>query len=186
MKKIIIASILGGLTIFVWGAISWVALPFHKTTIHSLTNEDAVVAALKAGGAATGAYMIPGFADSKEVMDAKAEAGPLVHIYYRNEGMPPMDPMFFIKGILLDIVVMWLAVMMLSKISWSLASYGNRVRFMAMIGLIIAIGVRLGDTIYFGYPFDFIILIAIDEVIAWTLAGLVVARIVKPSVMKAA
>jgi hypothetical protein len=164
MKNVIIASILGALTMFMWGAISWTILPWHMMTMHSFSNEDAVVAALKAGNAATGTYNIPGMSDNHEAQMAKAKAGPVAMIHNTAEGSE-MTPMFFIKGILLDVLIMFIAVSMLSKISWSLATYGNRVRFMMMIGLIIGLAARVGDIIYMHVSTDFSLIFAIDEVV---------------------
>ncbi len=183
MKKIIIASILGGLTMFLWGAISWTVLPWHKMTMHSFSNEDAVVSTIKSGNAASGAYTIPGMSDPETHM-AKAKVGPVAMVFYSAEGDDMMNPMFFIKGILLDIIVMVIAVSMLSKISWSLATYGNRVRFMVMIGLIIALIARVGDILFMHAPVDFNLIFAADEVVTWTLAGLVVAKFTKPDLKK--
>ncbi|HYM19929.1 MAG TPA: hypothetical protein VEW28_02880 [Candidatus Kapabacteria bacterium] len=185
MKRILLASVLGAITMFIWGFISWAVLPWHTSSIHTFSNEDAIVAAIKAGNNPSGAYMIPGFAMGHDAMVAKTEAGPVAHIFYKAEGMKAMDPMFFVKALILDILAMLVAVSLLSKISWSLASYGNRVRFMMMIGLIIAIATRLGDIVYFSYPMEFSLPMAVDEVIAWTLAGLVVAKFTKPAMAKA-
>ncbi|HET9136049.1 MAG TPA: hypothetical protein VFO76_05375 [Candidatus Kapabacteria bacterium] len=184
MKKIILASALGALTMFMWGAISWVALPWHKATLHSFSNEDAIIAVLKASNAESGNYMVPGYANSQEAMKAKAASGPVAHITYSPVGYD-MGPMFYIKGIVLDFIILLIAVSMLSKISWSLASYSNRVKFMMMIGLVIGLSARLGDSIYMGSGIDFALVFAIDEVITWTLVGLVVAKFMKPA-LKAA
>lgn len=184
MKKIILASVLGALTMFLWGAISWIALPWHTSTMHSLSNEDAVAQLIKSSNPPNGTYMIPGFANDKVARDAKAKQGPIVHMYYQNEGQDPMSAMFFIKGIALDVLVLLLAVSMLSKISWSLATYSNRVKFMTMIGLIVGLSARLGDSLYLGIPLEFSGPMVIDEVISWTLAGLVVSAFMKPASLK--
>ena len=185
MKKLALACILGALTMFIWGAISWVVLPWHKMTMHSFSNEDAVVAAIKSGNATNGMYTIPGRSTDPTLIEAKRKQGPVAMISYQAEGSDMMNPVFYLKGILLDILIMFVAVSMMSKISWSLASYGNRVKFMMMIGVIIGLSARIGDMIYMNMPMDFSIIYAIDEVVTWTLAGFVVARFIKP-VMKTA
>ena len=184
--KAILASVLGALVLFIWGFISWAALPFHTSTMHALSNEDSVAAVIKAGNASSGVYQFPSMnGPNKEGAEAKWHAGPMAMIFYSTEGMNNMS-MYFIKGFIVYIIAVWIAVMMLSKISWSLASYGNRVRFMSMIGLILAVGGRLNDWAFMHFPTDFSLLLAADDVIGWTLAGLVVARIIKPAIMKAA
>ncbi len=184
--KSLIASLLGALVLFIWGFISWAALPFHTSTMRGLSNEDTVIAALRSGNASTGVYQMPSMnGPNKEAAEAKWKAGPMAMVFYSAEGMNNMA-MYFIKGFIVYVIAVWIAVMMLSKISWSLASYGNRVRFMAMIGLILAVGGRLNDWAFMHFPTDFSLLLAADDVIGWTLAGLVVARIIKPAIMKAA
>jgi hypothetical protein len=181
MKKLIIASLLGGLTLFVWGGISWMALPFHNENLRELPNEAAVVAALQSSNATTGTYRIPGTGPGS--MD-KMKVGPIAMIQYHAEGVEP-GPMYFLKGLLVEILAMCIAVMMLSKISWSLASYANRVKFMMMIGLLLAVAGRLSDWAYMGNSAEFTILFALDDIIGWTLAGLVVAKFTKPNLAKA-
>lgn len=186
MKKVLLASVLGGLTLFIWGAISWMAFPFHGDDLRPLTNEDAVVAAFKAGNATTGTYRLPSMARdaNRDAVMAKTKAGPVAIIQYTAEGYDPMNPMYYVKGLLIYIIAMWIAVMMLSKISYSLATYGNRVRFMMMIGVILAVACRLNDWAFIGYPTKFTLLFAADDIIGWTLAGLVVARFTKPELAK--
>jgi hypothetical protein len=184
MKKIILASALGAVVMFMWGAVSWVVLPWHNATMHSFSNEDAIISVLKASNAESGTYMIPGYANTKEAMVEKAKNGPIAHVNYSPVGYD-MGPLFYVKGIVLDFIILLIAVSMLSKISWSLASYSNRVKFMMMIGLIIGLAARLGDSIYMGSGIDFALVWAIDEVITWTLVGLVVAKFMKPA-LKAA
>lgn len=181
MKKVLLASVLGGLTLFIWGAISWMALPFHNSNLHGLSNEDAVIAALKAGNATTGTYRIPAMtADAME----KMKVGPNAMIQYTAEGVEP-GAMYYLRGLLVEIVAMWIAVMMLSKISWSLASYGNRVKFMMMIGLILVVAGRFSDWAFIGNSFEFTALFAADDLIGWTLAGFVVAKLTTPQLAKA-
>lgn len=180
MKKILLASVLGGLTLFVWGAISWMALPFHSQNMHGLSNEDAVVSVLKSGGATTGTYRIP--AITPDAMQ-KMKAGPNAMIQYTAEGVEP-SALYYLKGLLIEIIAMWIAVLMLSKISWSLASYGNRVKFMMMIGLLLVVAGRFSDWAFMGNSLGFTLVFAADDLIGWTLAGLVVAKFTTPKLAK--
>jgi hypothetical protein len=48
-KKMVLASLLGGLTMFVWGALSHTVIPFSEDSLLGFTNEDAIVQGIMAG-----------------------------------------------------------------------------------------------------------------------------------------
>ena len=191
MSRTLLAGFLGALVLMIWGFIAWEVLPFHTMTMHTLSNEDAVVAALKSGNAETGAYMVPGIGDKHDEAAKKAEMekmkiGPEAWIHYTKEGIGEMSPMYFIKGFLVYLFSALIAASLLGKLSWSLASrYGARVRFVMMMGLFIAITGRIGDWAWLGYSTSFSLHLAADDFIGWTLAGLVIAWRVRPLIAKA-
>jgi hypothetical protein len=174
----------------IWGFISWEVLPLHNMTMHTLSNEDAVVAALKSGNAESGTYMIPGISEkaddaTKKAQMEKMKRGPIGMLHYSNEGYGEMEAMYFIKGFLVFFFSAMVAASLLGKLSWSLASkYSARVRFILSIGIFLAIAARLGDWAWFGYPANFSIMLAVFDIIGWTLAGLVIAWRMKPLMTK--
>lgn len=190
MGRIILAGFLGALVLFFWGFLSWEVLPFHKMTIHSLSNEDAVVSALKAGNTETGTYIIPGMSEkgddaAKKAQMEKMKRGPVGILQYSATGMEGMEAIYFIKGFLILFIAAMIAASLLGKLSWSLASrYGARVRFVMMIGIFLAITARLGDWAFMGYSTSFSLNLAADDIIGWTLAGLVIAWRMKPMMTK--
>src|SRR5207247_427431 len=73
------------------------------------------------------------------------------------------------------------AASLLGKLSWSLASkYGSRVRYVMTLGIFLALAARITDWGFFGYSASFTLVLAINDVIGWTLAGLVIAWRMKP------
>src|SRR5687768_2179158 len=57
--KIIKGGLLGGAVVFVWTAISWMALPWHMQTLSTLTDESAVLKAVRKAAPASGLYAVP-------------------------------------------------------------------------------------------------------------------------------
>ena len=53
MKRIAIATVLGGLMLFGWGFVSWEVLDWHETSGGQLPNEKAFVSAMKDAGVGT-------------------------------------------------------------------------------------------------------------------------------------
>ncbi|MFN2383195.1 MAG: hypothetical protein ABR559_02915, partial [Gemmatimonadota bacterium] len=79
MKRIMLAGLLGGLAVFVWGSVSWVVLPWHVATMHPIPDGEAVTEALAARVTEPGIYHFPGRAESGQEEDAVAgryERGP--------------------------------------------------------------------------------------------------------------
>jgi hypothetical protein len=189
MGRTSLAAFLGALVLFIWGFLSWEVLPFHSKTMHTLPNEDAVVTTLKSGNAESGTYMIPGTGDGSEAAKKaamnKMKTGPMGWLMYSREGMGEMHPMNFIKGFIVLFFSAMIAASLLGKLSWSLASkYGARVRFVMMLGIFLAIAGRLGDWAFMGYSTDFSLNLLADDIIGWTLAGMVIAWRIKPLMTK--
>ena len=189
MSRNLFAGFLGAVVLMVWGFVSWEVLPFHGKTIHTLSNEDAVVSVLKSGNPETGTYQIPGMGEgseaSKKAQMEKMETGPVAWLHYSREGYGEIEPMYYVKGFLIFFFSSMIAASLLGKLSWSLASkYGTRVRFVAMMGIFLAIAGRLGDWNWLGYSTGFSLSLVADDIIGWTLAGLVIAWRIKPLMTK--
>ena len=189
MIRIVVAGFLGAIMLFLWGFFSWAILPLHKTTIHTLSNEDIIVAAFKAGNLETGTYMVPGMAGeseaSKKAHSEKMKSGPIAMIHYSTNGYEEVDVMYMLRGFLIEFLAAMMAASLLGKLSWSLASkFGARVRFVLMLGIFLAIATRLSDWAWLGYPAGFTISLIIDDIIGWALAGLVIAWRMKPLMTK--
>ena len=61
-KRILLAAILGGIALFVWGSVSHLALGLGEIGIKELPNEQPVLASLRAGISEPGFYFFPGMA----------------------------------------------------------------------------------------------------------------------------
>lgn len=58
--KLIAASVVGGVIVFVWSAIAHMATPLGTAGVRVMANEDAVVGAMKASLPESGLYIFPG------------------------------------------------------------------------------------------------------------------------------
>ena len=59
-KRVVIAGILGGVVIFLWGYLAHTVLGLGEVGIKELSNEQAVVGALRASTSEPGFYFFPG------------------------------------------------------------------------------------------------------------------------------
>lgn len=72
MKRILIGGFVGGVVVFVWGAIVHMALPTGTMGIRRLPNEEAILGALKGSIQEPGFYFFPGI-DLDREMTAEEE-----------------------------------------------------------------------------------------------------------------
>lgn len=77
-----------------------------------------------------------------------------------------------------DVLGALIAAYLLSKTA---AAFGGRVLFVTLLGLFSWVVISIPYWNWFGFPTDFIAAEAIDQVVGWSLAGPVLAAIVKPA-----
>ncbi len=185
MGRIILGAVFGGLTLFAWGMVSWMVLPWHTATLRPMPREAVVVPALREGVLRTGAYYFPAMpheTDDETTMAAwmkRHEEGPLGMVWYRAEGATPMAPGVFVKGMILNVIVAALAAALLSAASARLRAYLSRVLFVsgiAVIGALISYG---SLWVWMFAPTDYVVVMGADMIVGWTLMGLVMAAIVR-------
>jgi hypothetical protein len=184
MKKTIVGGILGGLVYFIWGAVSWMVLPWHMSTMRNLSNEDTVVAALRQNVTESGVYVFPAWPTSSdkascEAFTAKHKQGPIGTMIYHAEGLDPVMAPAMARGFVLNALCAWLIAHMLSKTAYR--SYGCRVGFVSIGGLFAGLTTHGMYWNWMLFPCNYTAVMLFDTFIGWTLAGLVIAAIVKPA-----
>jgi hypothetical protein len=185
MKKTLLGGLVGGIILFVWSFLAWVVLPLHTTTLHPIANEDAVVAALKPALPAKGVYPLranPGMGADKATQDAwmaKMSQGPTGLIVYNPAGVDPMMAGQMGTGIVLDILSALVVSWLLTRSTAFSSPYMTRVMFCGVFAIFATVFDYLTMWNWMGYPGDFTSALIVDALIAWLLAGLGIAAIVK-------
>lgn len=182
--KIILGGCIAGVILFVWGALAWKVLPIHKPSLHSLANEDAVIAALKGSSPTKGVYLFPAMpADNNQAaVDAwtqKYQAGPIGMIIYDPAGSSPMMPGQMVVGLIISVLTGLLGAWLLSRSTAVSSSYIARVSLFGVIGVLISLSTHIIAWNWMNYPYDYTIGLVVDSVIGWVLAGLAAAAFVK-------
>jgi hypothetical protein len=123
MKKMIIGALVGGIILFAWQFLTWAALNLHEAQQKYTPKQDSVLAYLSTQFSEDGAYMMPQCAPgtSKEEMEKKMkefEGKPWAQVVY-HKSMPGMSSMFMnmARGLLVNIVIIWLLCWLLVKIN---------------------------------------------------------------------
>jgi hypothetical protein len=185
MKRILIASILGAIVLFVWSAIVHMN-PLTGMMGLSIMNakEDAVMAAVRENAPQPGMYFFPGMDMTKKctkeeeaAWSAKYKAGPAGLLLVQPNGRDPMNMTSqMLTQYLLDLGCALLAAFILASIA---GSYLRRVVKVASLGLFAWLAVSLAYWNWYMFPFPMVALDAIDQVAGWLLAGLLMAKLVK-------
>ncbi len=187
MKKTLLAGILGGVVAFIWSAIVHMCpLTGHLGLSMMNEKEEAVVAALKSNLQQPGLYFFPGMDMTKEMtkeqMDAwtaKYKAGPAGLLLYHPNGGEPMEPKQLVIEFLSTVLCGLIAALILSS---TVGSVMCRATMVTMMGLFGWLAISVSQWNWYGYPFRFIALDAIDQVIGWLLAGFLMAKMIKPAI----
>lgn len=187
MKRIILAGLVGGVVYYVWGMAAWMWLGLHDETFQPLTEHSAITTVLKSRPLETGAYSVPYPSDPSELQDPESEffqahlAGPVYTIYYDREGGPPMGSKTLLGGLVIALLAAMLAACLLSSALAECRSYARRVGFVVGLGIFVALVAHAAYWNWMRFPTAYTITFIVDNVIGWTLAGLAIAAIVKPS-----
>jgi len=169
-KSLLKGAVLGGVTVFVWGMVSWTVLPWHKTTVHAFEHDVDVVRMLDFGAPRSGVYLYPAMA-SREIKSGE----PMVFVSYSREGMRPMAPAMGL-GLGLQILGAFILSWLLSKTSG--LAYGQKILFAAAYGLAVGL-LGFGPAwLWWGFATDYTCVAIADSIISWTLAGLVLGKVI--------
>jgi hypothetical protein len=108
--------VVSGVAVFIVSALFWTVLPNHKTEFAGVAGEDAVMNALRAGGAKPGRYVVPWMGEGELMKTpegrAKLETGPIAYITVAPPGMPNMGKMMglsLLSAIIISAFVGYLA-----------------------------------------------------------------------------
>jgi hypothetical protein len=178
IRRVILPGLFGGLVMVSWTIVVNGIFGFRAgIDMNQVPNERQIYDVLKQSIMEPGRYMC-----NPAVTDAGNFPGgePVFGISYGGVGHDAAGalalfqlPLFFI----LPILATW----MLSRSDNTvLSSYSRKVLFFATVGLLIGIASYLTDFGIGGYPLDSAVVLSLNEVALWTVAGLVVAWRIKP------
>ncbi len=176
----LVGSVLSALAMFVWGFLFWTS-PLGKATMSHGVDPGSVQDALLELFPADGAYFVP------DVLEGEAEAkwverhrqGPLALVFIHRAGADPMEPMTFVNGFLHMLITCVLIAWLLGKAAAALPSYGARAGFVVLAGFAATFWAHAGDPIWFYNPWKYHLLAMVYDFVAWSLAGLILARFVR-------
>jgi hypothetical protein len=188
MGKVLLGGLVGGIVVFIWGAVSHMATPIGEMGIRQIANEDKVVGAMKGSIHEPGFYFFPGMENMRNPSDAertaweaKIKQGPTGVLVIHPEGGETMSPKQLSTEFASNVVAALLAAIVLTQVR---AGYFGRVLVVALMGIFGFVSICVSYWNWYGFPTDFTIGAALDESIGWILGGLALAAIVRPATIK--
>jgi hypothetical protein len=183
MKSIFSAAVLGCVVLFIWGALSHMVL-FIGSGFTPLPGEDRVIQTLENVLPGQGLYFFPGkdfrhtSPEQESVFEKKFETGPVGMIIYRPVGGKPVSPGKLTVQLVSDFITNLILAFVISLIT---ASYWKRVFTASLVGCLACASVSTIYWNWYEFPTSFFLAQCADQIIGCFLAGLVIAKMVKPS-----
>jgi len=192
-KRVLLAGIIGGIILFLWGGLYHDVLPFGLIGLKDLPNDQAIIAAMKPSIPQAGMYLFPATglspdasraeraAKMKEV-DAKAASGPQGVLIYRPVGVP-LSPKMLATEASTNIIQALLVAFVLAQ--FGLRRFASRLGLAFVIGIIASITTNISLWNWYGFPTPWIMNQITYLILGYFLLGIVVAAIVKASAPRA-
>lgn len=185
MKRLLFPALLAAIAVFIWMFISWALLPWHGTSMKTLPENEALIEQLKSSITEPGLYYYPGMPqeDGETAMQAwvdKYRGGPVIPLMiFIPDGAEPWNPNQFIFSFIINFLTAFVAAFLLKKAVNNTAGYFDRVLFVTMIGLFTAFAGPIMDMNWWKYPSGYSSVAAIDMIVTWFIAGLILAWRIK-------
>ena len=181
-KDVLVAGLLGGVVMFVWMFVSNAMIPLKSNMVHKIPpNQLEIHKVLKESIKETGTYSCPYLSQEEEGLLPDYRSQPVYSITYSGSthGDPSSIPM--LVPIVIMFVVPLIAAWMLSVTNEGiLTRYSRRLLFVACIGLMISLADDVLQMSFGPQPKDYLVFLAVNNVITWVLVGSVVAWRIRP------
>lgn len=178
--RVIIAGLLGGLVIFIWGALAHMALPLGEMGMAQSKNEDAVLSVLKDNLPVEGVYIVPGLSNAQmsdgasvKAYQAKAVMQPYALVVYQPAGK---DSTQMNQNLLHEYISNTLAALIAATIlSLGAFSFIKRVMLSTGLGMFSWLTISVPYWNWYRFPQDFSLANLAMLAIGWLLAGCAMA-----------
>lgn len=179
--RVLVAGIIGGIVMFIWGAVSHMALGLGNVGMYQPANEDAVLSTLHEGlGQQGGVYILPSVDPAKisdpavaKAYSEKAQRSPYAWVVYLPQGddMMHMGPQLARQWASDTLSALALAFVM----GWAAMSFGRRVTLAAVLAVFAWLSTMVPYWNWYRFPRDFTLAALVEQLVGWVLAGAAMA-----------
>jgi hypothetical protein len=190
--KILLASILGGIVMFIWTSIAHMALPLGEAGIREVANESAVLSAMQSNiGDQTGLYIFPGPGVEKNAtrqekneaikyMAEKMATNPSGILMYHAPGRPFTIGKWL--GIEFGTELLEAILVAFLLVQTRIVSFSGRVGFVLVAGILAAITTNVSYWNWYGFPCVYTVSYMFIQIVGFLLVGVVAALVLPKGV----
>jgi hypothetical protein len=190
--KILLASILGGIVMFIWTSIAHMALPLGEAGIREVANESAVLSAMQSNiGDQTGLYIFPGPGVEKNAtrqekneamkhMAEKMATNPSGILMYHAPGRPFTIGKWL--GIEFGTELLEAILVVFLLVQTRILSFSGRVGFVLVAGILAAITTNVSYWNWYGFPCVYTASYMFIQIVGYLLVGVVAALVLPKGV----
>jgi hypothetical protein len=191
-RRVVIAGILGGLTMFVWLFVAHEFLPLGEMGVGEIPNEGPLLSAMQASIPQAGLYLFPGMGlGPNPTMQQRNAAMPAYMkkyeqsphgflVYHPASGAYPFGAALAREGAL-NLLEGLLAAWLLSSAAAG-RSYSGRAGFVVIVGALVAVATNVEYWNWYDFPGNYVAGYMVTQIIGFTLVGLIVAALVKSEI----
>ncbi|HTL54656.1 MAG TPA: hypothetical protein VL361_03220 [Candidatus Limnocylindrales bacterium] len=189
--KIILAGLIGGVVMFLWGFISHMVLPLGEAGFKTMPHQDAVLPAISAQIKEDGLYIFPWpesppgtpmpvNEESRKKAEQLFQTSPHGLLLFHQPPAAMLSGGQLGTELATNCASSLLAATLISMVLGCLGSFAKRVFFVTVIGLIAGVAVNVPDWNWYGFPSAYTLAQIAEHVVGFGVAGLVIAAIIKP------
>ena len=185
-QRIVIASLLGGLMIFLWGAYTHMVPGLWVDAFKPIPAENALLDVMRKEVPEPGVYafpyMAPNEADGDKIKAHKQALmnGPSGMIVYLPRGNEGMNFKVLAIEFLSDVAQALICAFLLSRVAAGVSSFVGRVVFVGLLGLLPPLAISVSYWSWYKFSQAFTVAEFIDQIVGFVLCGVVLAAIFKP------
>jgi len=171
-KRVFLAGVLGAVAMFIWSSIAHMALPLGEAGVQQIDKEDALLSTLQSTLSSPGLYMFPKMGTDQSQNEKKIAAGPsglLIYFPTRNFVFGKSLAIEFVTQLLQALIAVYLLSLT------SIATFGGRLGFYAIVGLLAAIATNISYWNWYGFPVTYTCAYMFTGWVGYICAGLVAA-----------
>ena len=177
-KRMLLAGILGGIALFVWGGLSHTVLGLGERGVQQLA-QPGVTDAMKASIPQAGFYFFPPADSSGKIRPEDTNGAWGMLIYHPSGATSGMGRQLTIEFVL-NVIQALVAAFLLS-LAPGLTGYVSRVGFVMLAGLLAGAAMSIEYWTWYGFPTNYTVGFLADRCIGFMILGMVVAAFIKPA-----
>lgn len=186
MLRVLIASVIGAVLLFVWGFASWMLLDWRSDFMIGLPNDTAVMPVLKENLPKSGMYMFPAMPadwrdkEAMELFEQQHAVGPVGMIIYESEGSKAMPPSAYATGMTINFIIALVSACLVYLTSKSCACFTSRFTVIFLLAVLVIATAELIPWNWMPGHDRFTLINAIDHLIGFALMGVPICLLIKP------